>query len=102
MPEEAVDVLGDAPQLVSYPAPGVVGVREDRRRRYGQDCRGLVVDVEDGTGSDPAALGEYEMRRYLKAITPLLSSGQPSLGLCILKKKGLRPCIRAKKMPARV
>ena len=68
MPKVTVEVLGDTSELVSEPALGVVGVREDGGRRCGQDRRDLVMDVEDGGGGEPAALGEDEVRRYLQAI----------------------------------
>jgi hypothetical protein len=84
--------FGDAAELVSEPALEVVCVREDRGRRRGQDRRGLVVDVDDSRGDQPAALGEDEVRCYPHS----------SLGLCILKKKGLKPYMRAKRMPARM
>ena len=74
------------------PAPRVVGVREDAGRGGHEHGRGLVVDVEDGGGGEPATLGEDQVG----------GDPQTSLGLCILKKKGLRPCMRAKAMPARM
>jgi hypothetical protein len=92
MPEEAVEVIRDRAQLVAEPAPGVIGVGQERGRSGGEDRRGLVADVEDGRGCEPAAPGEDEVCRRLHS----------SLGLCILKKKGRRPYMRAKKMPARM
>jgi hypothetical protein len=92
--EEAVEVLGDGAELVTQPAPGVICVREDRGRRGGEDSRGFIVYVEDGRGSEPAALGEDQVGNDLHYYW--------SLGLCILKKKGLKPYISAKKMPARM
>jgi hypothetical protein len=70
VPKETVEVLRDTAELVAEPALGVVGIREDRGRRCGEDRRGLVMDVEDGRGGEPTALGEDEVRRYLQA-TPL-------------------------------
>ncbi len=58
------------------------------------------MDVEDGRGSETAALGEDEVRRHPQVTLPC--SPYWSLGLCILEKKGLRPYMRAKKMPARM
>ena len=67
MSKETVEVLGDTSELVAEPALGVVGIWEHGGRRCGEDCRDLVMDVEDGGGGEPAALGEDEVRRYLQA-----------------------------------
>jgi hypothetical protein len=64
--EEAVDLLGDATELITEPALGVVCIREHGGCGHGKDLGDLVGDVADGRGSKPAALREDEVGYYLQ------------------------------------
>jgi hypothetical protein len=44
MSEEAVEILGDAPELVTYPALRIVGVWQDGADGGDEDRGGFVVD----------------------------------------------------------
>ena len=66
MTEEAVELLGDATELITEPALGVVCIREHGGCGHGKDLGHPVVDVADGRGSKPAALSKDEVGYYLQ------------------------------------
>jgi hypothetical protein len=78
--------------MVAEPALRIISVGQDRANRRGDDRGDLAAEVEDGAGGEQTALGEDYVCSNLHS----------SFGLCILKKKDLKPYIRAKAMPARM
>jgi hypothetical protein len=51
---------------MTQPALGVVCIGEHGGCGHGKDLRDLVLIVEDGRGSEPAALREDEVGYYLQ------------------------------------
>jgi hypothetical protein len=66
MAEHTVKVLGDATELPTEPALGVVCIGERGSCGHGKDLRDLVGDVADGRGSKPAALSEDNVGYYVQ------------------------------------
>ena len=66
MAEEVVEFLGDATELMTDPALGVVCIGEHGGRSYGKDLGDPVANVEDCRGSEPAALREEEVGYHLQ------------------------------------
>jgi hypothetical protein len=64
--EEVVEFLGDATELMTDPALGVVCIGEHGGCGHGKDLGDPVVNVEDRRGSEPAALRKDEVGCYLQ------------------------------------
>jgi hypothetical protein len=64
--EEAVEFLGEATELMTEPALGIVGIGEHGSSGHGKDLGNLVGDVADGRGSEPTALREDEVGYHLQ------------------------------------
>lgn len=70
MAEGVVEPHGCLAELVAEPGLRVVGVGDERGDGGGEHGGGLVVDVENGGGCEPAALGEDQVGGDLQLTSP--------------------------------